>query len=34
MPWDEEFQFECIKLYQQEVAPAVLEIDEDYTSPY
>ena len=28
MPWDEEFQFECIKLYQQEVAPAVLEIDE------
>lgn len=28
MPWDDEFQFECIKLYQQEVAPAVLEIDE------
>lgn len=28
MPWDDDFQFECIKLYQQEVAPAVLEIDE------
>lgn len=28
MPWDDEFQYECIKLYQQEVAPAVLEIDE------
>lgn len=28
MPWDDEFQFECLKLYQQEVAPEVLEIDE------
>lgn len=28
MPWDEDFQHECMKLYQREVAPAVLEIDE------
>jgi len=28
MPWDETFQYECVRLYQKEVAPAVLEIDE------
>lgn len=28
MPWDETFQHECIKLYQKEVAPAILEIEE------
>lgn len=28
MPWDEEFQFESVRLYQKEVAPSILEIDE------
>jgi len=28
MPWDETFRHECVKLYQKEVAPAVLEIEE------
>lgn len=28
MPWDDDFRLECMKLYQQEVAPAILEIDE------
>jgi len=28
MPWDKEFQYESIRLYQKEIAPSVLEIDE------
>ena len=28
MPWDDTFQHECVRLYQKEVAPAVLEIEE------
>lgn len=28
MPWDEEFKYECKRLYLEEVAPSVLEIDE------
>jgi len=28
LPWDEEFEPECFRLYQKEIAPSVLEIDE------
>lgn len=28
MPWDDDFQIECKKIYLREVAPSVLEIDE------
>lgn len=28
MPWDETFRNECVRLYQKEVAPAILEIEE------
>lgn len=28
MPWDETFQHECIRLYQKEIAPEIIEIEE------
>ena len=28
LPWDDDFEAECSRLYYQEIAPAVLEIDE------
>lgn len=28
LPWDNDFEYECSNLYNQEIAPAVLEIDE------
>lgn len=28
LPWDDDFEYECSTLYTQEIAPAVLEIDE------
>lgn len=28
LPWDDDFEFECSTLYNREIAPAVLEIDE------
>jgi hypothetical protein len=31
LPWDKEFQYECIKLYDTEVAPKVAEINELFT---
>ena len=31
LPWDKDFQFECLKLYDTEVAPSILEINEQIT---
>ena len=31
LPWDRDFQYECIKLYDTEVAPEVAEINELFT---
>ncbi len=31
LPWDQEFQYECLKLYEMEVAPKVEEINEVFT---
>jgi hypothetical protein len=28
LPWDDDFEYECSRLYYKEIAPAVLEIDE------
>lgn len=31
LPWDDDFQFECLKLYNTEVVPAITEINEILT---
>lgn len=31
LPWDDDFQFECLKLYNTEVVPAITEINETLT---
>lgn len=31
LPWDKDFEYECLKLYDTEVAPRVLEINETLT---